>query len=319
MSGAGGLSEFALIQRFFQPLSRTSAFVRCGIGDDCAVLSPAVGEELALSVDTLVEGVHFPYDYAPSMLARRALAACVSDLAAAGAEPRAFTLALTLPENRSDWLAAFSSALAEDAEHYSVSLVGGDTTRGPLCLSFQVMGVVPAGGALLRSGARPGDDIYVSGSLGGARAALDYLDSDSPDARQQACLERYHRPQARVKLGMALRGIASAAVDISDGLAADLGHILNASGVGGRLMLDALPIHPAITGLAAARDYALSGGDDYELCFTAGAEQREPLAALSAALGLPLTRVGGIVPGDGLLCVDAKGQAYSASAGYQHF
>ena len=319
MSGAGGLSEFALIQRFFQPLSKASAFVRCGIGDDCAVLSPAAGEELALSVDTLVEGVHFPHDYPPSMLARRALAACVSDLAAAGAEPRAFTLALTLLENGSDWLAAFSHALADDAAHYGMSLVGGDTTRGPLCLSFQVMGSVPVGGALLRSGAKPGDDIYVSGSLGGARAALDYLDSDSPDARQQACLERYHRPQARVALGVALRGIASAAVDISDGLAADLGHILNASGAGGRLMLGALPIHPAIKDLSAARDYALSGGDDYELCFTAPAEQRESIAALSVSLGLPLTCVGGIVPGDGLSCIDENGQACSVGAGYQHF
>ena len=318
MAGAGELSEFALIQRFFQPLSTTSAFVRCGIGDDCALLSPAAGDELALSVDTLVEGVHFPNNYPADHLARRALATCVSDLAAAGATPRAFTLALTLPESRSDWLSAFSAALAQEAARYSMSLVGGDTTRGPLCLSFQVMGAVPNGKALLRSGARPGDDIYVSGDLGGARAALDYLELAAPNEAQQACLERYHRPQARVALGEALRDIASAAVDISDGLAADLGHILSASDVGARLRLQQLPVLAAIAELPEARDYALSGGDDYELCFTAAPAHRETLMALSAELHLPLTRIGDIVAQGGLQCVDAKGAA-AANLGYQHF
>ncbi|MEE2651242.1 MAG: thiamine-phosphate kinase [Pseudomonadota bacterium] len=311
--------EFALIERFFKPLSRTTPFVRHGIGDDCAVLSPAADEELVLSVDTLVEGVHFPRHYAPAKLAVRSLAVCISDLAAAGAHPEAFTLALTAPELNESWLAEFSRVLAAEAERYGVSLVGGDTTRGPLCLSLQVMGSVPRGQALLRNGARPGDLVYVSGELGGARAALDYLETLSPTDAQQSYLQRYHSPLPRLALGQALRGVANAAVDISDGLVADLGHILRASGVGATIYTDRLPVAMGLRDVAKGVDYALSGGDDYELCFTVPEEYQAHLRALEKTLALPLHCIGEVVDGAGLKCLDAEGVVYETAAGYQHF
>lgn len=312
-------SEFALIERFFAPLSGVSSFLRCGIGDDCAVLTPAADEELLLSVDTLVEGVHFPPAYPPSQLAERALAVCLSDLAAAGASPRAFTLALTAPSLDEPWLASFSEALAGAAGRYGLALAGGDTTRGPLCLSLQVMGVAPRGAALLRSGARQGDDIYVSGNLGGARAALDFLSIAEPTAFEQRCLQRYHRPEPRVALGEALRGVATAAIDISDGLAADLGHILRASAAGARLYCERLPLLEGLDKLAQGLDYALSGGDDYELCFTAPVAARDQLVELAERLTLPLTRVGEITTGQVLRCIGSDGEPVTPAGGYQHF
>lgn len=319
-----------MIERFFRPLSRHTEVVQRGIGDDCAVLSVPAGEELLISVDTLVEGVHFPANYPPAQLARRALAVCASDLAASGAQPRAFTLALCLPELNAPWLEQFSAALAADAAAYDMVLVGGDTTRGPLCITLQVMGTAPRGTALLRSGAQPGDRIFVSGTVGDARAALDFLSVVQASASQQYCLERYHSPQPRLALGMALRGIASAALDISDGLAADLGHILTASGVGARVEVDRLPVSAAlrqlypegsarVDGMPVAWRYALSGGDDYELCFTAAPEQRNSIEALAQSLSIAITEVGEIVADSGLRCVDSNGAAVSPAAGYQHF
>lgn len=330
MATAPNLSEFALIERYFRPLSHPSEFVQCGIGDDCAVLSVPAGEELLISVDTLVEGVHFPVGYAPDLLARRALAVCVSDLAASGAEPQAFTLALCLPELNESWLSRFSAALAEDAGRYGAVLVGGDTTRGPLCITLQVMGTAPRGKALLRSGAQPGDRIYVSGTLGDARAALDFLDSSAPSAAQDFCLQRYHTPEPRLALGAALRGVASAALDVSDGLAADLGHILAASGVGARLDAARLPLSPAlrelypldsakIDSVPVAWRYALSGGDDYELCFTAPVDQRKTVAALAESLSIAISEIGEIESDEGLRCADAGGAAVVLAPGYQHF
>ncbi len=319
MSSAETLSEFALIERFFRPLSAESAFLRCGIGDDCAVLAPAVGEELLLSVDTLVESVHFPEHYPAEALARRALAVCVSDLAAAGASPRAFTLTLTAPQLDEVWLAGFSATLAAEAARYGMALAGGDTTRGPLCITLQVMGVAPRGAALLRSGAKLGDRIYVSGTLGDARAALAVLDVNEPDADQQQWLRRYHQPEPRLALGQALRGIASAAIDISDGLAADLGHILRCSGVGATVRLASLPLSAALAGHPSALDYALSGGDDYELCFTAPPQHAAAIAALAETLQLPLSYIGDIAAEPGLRCIDAQGGDYCPAAGYQHF
>jgi thiamine-monophosphate kinase len=319
-------TEFDIIQRYFREgagkISDAQAqAVRCGIGDDCAVLAIPAGEELLLSVDTLVESVHFPKNYSPALLAHRALAVCVSDLAASGATPFAFTLALTLPVVDERWLSEFSAALAQSAAEYGVVLVGGDTTRGPLCMSLQVMGSAPAGQALLRSGAQIGDIIFVSGSVGDAHAALTCLDQDPQHLNddQRYLLTRYHAPTPRLALGLKLRNLATAAIDISDGLAADLTHIANASGVAAVLNLQNLPISPALQRAGGALDSALSGGDDYELCFTVPASRRADIAVLSESLNLALTEVGCIEAGSGLRCYDAQHNEYSPRGGYQHF
>ncbi|MBB5186498.1 thiamine-monophosphate kinase [Zhongshania antarctica] len=322
------VSEFQLIQQYFKAGAAAAQAcpnspVRCGIGDDCAVLALPAGDELLVSVDTLVESVHFPANYPSDLLARRALAVCVSDLAACGATPLGFTLALTLPKVDEPWLAGFADALAVAAAEFGIVLVGGDTTRGPLCLSLQVMGSAPAGTAILRSGARPGDLVFVSGQLGDARAALAYLDKPLAQlsAAETALLARYHSPEPRLALGQQLRGLASAAVDISDGLAADLGHILNASGVAAVLYTEHLALSAALTETNSERaiEFALSGGDDYELCFTVPAEHREAVVALSAELNLRLTEVGYIDIGEGLACYAADGGVITPAAGYQHF
>ncbi|CAA0079561.1 Thiamine-monophosphate kinase [Zhongshania aliphaticivorans] len=319
-------SEFDIIQRYFREgAGRISAAqaerVRCGIGDDCAVLSLPAGDEMLLSVDTLVESVHFPANYSPQLLARRALAVCVSDLAASGASPMAFTLALTLPAVDEDWLAAFSSSLADAAAEFGMILVGGDTTRGPLCLSLQVMGSAPAGQALLRSGAQVGDAIFVSGHLGDANAALAFLNTESSELlpSQRELLARYHAPVPRLALGQKLRNLATAAIDISDGLVADLGHILKASGVAGVIRLSDLPISAALAEHGGSIDSALSGGDDYELCFTAPASRRAEVVALAQTLNVALTEIGSIQAGSGLRCFDAQNNVYTPVGGYQHF
>lgn len=322
------VSEFQLIQQYFKAgvaaaQACPNSPVRCGIGDDCAVLALPPGDELLVSVDTLVESVHFPANYPSDLLARRALAVCVSDLAACGATPLGFTLALTLPKVDEPWLAGFANALAAAAAEFGIALVGGDTTRGPLCLSLQVMGSAPAGTAILRSGARPGDLVFVSGQLGDARAALAYLDKPLAQlsAAETALLARYHSPEPRLALGQKLRGLASAAVDISDGLAADLGHILKASGVAAVLYTEYLALSAALTETNPERaiEFALSGGDDYELCFTLPAEHREAALALGAELNLRLTEVGYVDVGEGLACYAADGGVITPVAGYQHF
>ncbi len=321
---AAALNEFELIRRFFSPLSAADENVVCGIGDDCALLALAPGEQLATSVDSMVAGRHFPVDADPGKLGWRCLAAATSDLAACGARPLGFTLALTLPSADESWLAAFASGLGEAARAFELPLVGGDTTRGPLTLSLQVLGSVSAGAALRRSGARDGDHIWVSGSLGDARAALDLLDRDIAGLHSgQALLDRYWRPQPRLALGRALVGIASAAIDVSDGLAADLQHILECSGVGADLHAGALPLSDALRHHYSAEQataYALGGGDDYELCFTAAPEQGARLQALALELQLPLSRIGAITAAPGLRCTDAGGRPLALQyAGFQHF
>lgn len=310
------LSEFALIERYLQSLSASAEGVALGIGDDCALLAMPAGQQLALSVDTLVEGVHFPPAIAPADLARRALNACVSDLAAMGAEPRWLTLALTLPEADEAWIAPFAAALGQELNQFGMALVGGDTTRGPRSLTLQVHGWVPEALALCRHGARPGDGVYVTGTLGDAMAGLDQLQQPTPDPY---LLDRFLHPTARVPAGLALRGQATAAVDISDGLAADLGHILTRSGVGATLWLDRLPLSEPMrrnyTAEQAIR-FALSGGEDFELCFTLPAALETTLGDL----GVTFTRVGTIDAEPGLRGRNATGQtAPLAAAGYQHF
>lgn len=301
------LGEFDLIARYFQrPAGVGPRRALVGNGDDCAVLAPAPGMQLAISTDTLVEGRHFLSTVSPARLGHKALAVNLSDLAACGASPLGFTLALTLPRVDEAWLAGFAKGLLDLADEHDCELIGGDTTAGPLAIGITVLGEVPAGQALLRSGARAGDDVWVSGFPGEARLALEAfrgalhpsLDSAAFDATRLAM----ERPDPRVALGVGLRGLASAAIDVSDGLLGDLGHVLQRSGVGAGLCLDALPVSPWLATRAEHErlDCILAGGDDYELVFTAPAARRGDVIALGASLGLVLSRIGRIEAEPGL-------------------
>ena len=314
-------SEFGLIARYF---TRPTPNAILGVGDDAALLQVSPGHELAVSTDMLVAGTHFLADADPRRLGWKALAVNISDLAAMGATPRWATLALSLPQADEAWLAAFAAGLFDCAKRYEVELIGGDTTRGPLNLCVSIMGEVPAGQALRRDAAQAGDDIWVSGPLGGAAlglaARLGRMALAEP-ARGD-CLRLLETPQPRVALGLALRGIAHAAIDISDGLLADLGHILERSGLGAELRFDAIPAHAALAPSLAedwAQNCLLAGGDDYELCFTAAAAERSGIAAIASELQLPLARIGHITPA-GLCLLDRTGQAMPmARSGYDHF
>jgi thiamine-monophosphate kinase len=319
-------SEFELIERHFARPPR-DASVRVGIGDDAAILAPTPGSEIVVSVDMLVEGRHFFAGTDAQRLGHKTLAVNLSDLAAMGARPRYALLAGALPDRDDAWIAAFMSGFRSLADRYAVELVGGDTTRGPRNLCVTIIGEVPAGSALLRSGARPGDDVYVSGTLGDAAlavATLNHRVTLAPEALA-AVRARLECPQPRVELGMRLRGIASAALDVSDGLTGDLQHILDRSGVGATLQLDALPRDPVLDALlrGADRDLALScllaGGDDYELCFTAPVTQRATLDALAAELALPLTRIGVIDAQHGLRVLDGGEALPQLPRAFDHF
>lgn len=314
------MGEFELIRQFFMPLARVhgSHSVVVGPGDDCAVQRVPSGFDLVFSIDTLVEGVHFPLNYRPDYLGWRTLAVAASDLAAMGADPSCFTLALTLPEVNEPWLRDFARGLGEAAKSFGLALAGGDTTRGPLTLSVQVHGLVAQGSAISRSGAKAGDLIVVSGPLGDAGAALNYLDVQNPTVDEQCVLERYHRPQPRLKLGAALRHFATAAIDVSDGLLADLNHILEASNVGANINPAGVPISPALTRLkgSAALEFALYSGDDYELCVTI-AEASWARAPLS--LKRQLTVIGVIEPVPGLRLDGTAVMSGSETVGFDHF
>lgn len=315
-------SEFNLIERFF---TRPTPSATLGVGDDAALLAVTPGMELAISTDMLVVGTHFFPDTDPRKLGWKTLAVNVSDLAAMGAQPRWAMLALALPSADESWLAAFADGFFKCADQYGVELVGGDTTRGPLNLSVTIMGEVPKQLALRRDAAQVGDDIWVSGTLGGAALGLVALQNkvklDETDLAQ--CLRALETPQPRVALGLALRGIAHAAIDISDGLLADIGHILECSDIGAELNFDMLPAHPVVAPRLAedwARRCLCAGGDDYELCFTANPEREREIAAIGERLGLKLTRIGRIVPGHELLLRDAIGQPVAVEkGGYDHF
>lgn len=316
------MGEFELIRRYFAaaPCARPAGGVALGIGDDCALLQPAPGMQLALSTDTLVAGVHFPHSCDPFLLGQRALAVSVSDLAAMGAEPLGFTLAITLPQADPDWLAGFARGLSGMADQCAITLVGGDTTRGPLCLTLSVFGQVPTGQALTRAGARPGDLLCVGGSLGDGAGALPLVLGEQQVSGGAAdyLLQRYWAPQPQLGLGQWLRGRATAALDISDGLLADCGHIAAASGVALRIERDCLPLSAALRTLAAERALkcALGGGDDYRLAFTLPAEF---LPALRAQWPEAVA-IGQAVAGQGVQLVDAQGRPIDPPrAGYQHF
>lgn len=316
------MDEFELIRRFWEPLGQRVKHpaVSQGIGNDGAVVRIPPGQELVLSVDTLVQDVHFPADMNPYALGWRALAVNLSDLAAMGADPLCYTLALTLPEPAVPWLEGFAAGIGELSQRHGIQLVGGDMTRGPLTVTVQVQGLVPQGAALGRDGARPGDLICVSGSLGDAGEALNWLESTAdPSPATCAVLERYNYPIPRVTLGQALRGRATAAIDVSDGLMSDLAHILAASGCGGRVDYRSLPVSDALESLAGegSRRLAATAGDDYELCFTwPGTE--DTLHELAAA-GVPITVIGRIESRPGLRLMDGENPLELGAAGYRHF
>jgi thiamine-monophosphate kinase len=287
-----------------------------GVGDDCALLRPDAGIELALTTDMLVQGRHFLPGAEPQSLGHKALAVNLSDLAAMGAGPRWALLALSLPAADEAWLAGFSQGFLELAERYGVELIGGDTTRGAqLTIAVTAIGEVPSGGALYRSGARPGDELWVSGELGGASLALIH-----PEIAPAA--QRLHRPEPRIELGERLRGLAHAAIDISDGLAGDLQHILVRSGVAALVSFEAIPRLPAFSTLdnpQLERECLLSGGDDYELLFTASPKRRADVEALGRELNVPLTRIGRIEAGEPRLQVlDARGRPVAHKGGFDH-
>ena len=327
------MGEFDLIDRYFKrPARRAADHVVLGAGDDCALLAPVPGMQLAVSSDMLVEGRHFLSTVDAARLGHKALAVNLSDLAACGAKPLAFTLALSLPAIDEAWLAGFSRGLFALADAHGCELVGGDTTRGPLNICITVFGEVPTGAALLRSGAKPGDDIWVSGSLGDARLALEVFRGTVtvPAEVFAVARARMETPTPRVALGMALRGIATAAVDVSDGLLGDLGHVLKASRVGATVDADdaielidvctRLPGTGRLFDLSAWRAFALAGGDDYELVFTAPAALRADVAQASRASATPVARIGRIESEPGLRVVDARGVPLAQTfSSFDHF
>ncbi|MBB2495305.1 thiamine-phosphate kinase [Aquipseudomonas ullengensis] len=316
------MGEFELIRRFFAaaPCAQPAEGVALGIGDDCALLQLPPGEQLAVSTDTLVVGVHFPHSPDPFLLGQRALAVAASDLAAMGAAPLGFTLAMTVEQADAAWLQAFAQGLSQMAQDCGLALVGGDTTRGPLSLTLTVFGRVPAGQALTRSGAQAGDLLCVGGELGDAAGALPLVlgqrESSGPAAQQ--LLQRYWAPQPQLALGQWLRGRATAALDISDGLLADCGHIAAASGLALQIEAQRVPLSPALQEIAgvAARDCALAGGDDYRLAFTLPAEHLPALRAQWPACAV----IGQVLAGSGVQLLDAAGCLVDPPrAGYQHF
>ncbi len=313
-----GAGEFDLIARI-RARAGTRADVALGIGDDAALLAPPPGRQLVVTADTLNDGVHFPHGTSPADLGWKALAVNLSDLASMGAEPAWCTLSLSLPQSDAVWIDGFLDGFLALAGEHGIALVGGDTTRGPLSVSVTAMGFVDAGRALRRDGARVGDDVWVTGTLGDAAGALALLERDPAHVLRT----RLDRPTPRMRAGLALVGLANACVDVSDGLLADLGHIASQSGMAAQVDVGALPVSEA---LRASFDEATrlamqaGGGDDYELCFTAPFEARAGIAAVSLQLGLRITRIGCIMAGEGVHPLDADGRTWSPPRrGYDHF
>lgn len=310
------MDEFEIIHRFFRRASSDDS-VLVGIGDDGAVLRPDPGRDLITVLDSQVAGVHYPEFLAPADIGYRAVAVNLSDIAAMGGRPRWMTLGLTLHEADATWLEAFADGLFDAASEHGVDLVGGDTTHGSeTVLSVQITGDIEQGRALTRSDARPGDSIYVTGTPGDAGAGLSILQSNAPRSEESEYLvDRFVRPQARVAVGQALLSIASAVIDLSDGLFTDLEKLLDASGVAGVIELDDLPLSPQLGGLMERDDacrFALSGGDDYELCFTAAED-------LTEVAGVPVKRIGHVASGSGLSCTRGGERYDYRDDGYRHF
>ena len=323
--------EFDIIRRYFNAgtLAFPSAEVALGIGDDCALLRPQSGMELAMSMDLLQESVHFPSAADPFLLGKRSLLVNLSDLAAMGARPLCFTLGLCLPRVDADWLEGFSRGLAEVARANGCPLVGGDmsgTQAGATTICIQVQGEVPAGQALRRDGAKPGDLVFVTGTLGDAAAGLGVLQGRLGEslsaARREALLEAFYVPESRIGAGLRLRGLASACIDLSDGLASDLLHVLNASGVGAQIDLQALPLSSALQAAVPTheqQDLAVSGGDDYELCFTAPSARQQAVQEALTDAGIPVSCIGRITAQKGLVWQQSGSPVSRQWQGYRHF
>ncbi len=321
------LGEFDLIRRYFARAGARadSACVELGIGDDAALLQVPPGDDLVVAVDTLVAGRHFPLGSDPRSIGHRALAVNLSDIAAMGAQPRWALLALTMPAAEEKWLEAFSGGLHALADRHGVALVGGDTTAGPLTISVQLLGLVPQGRALRRDGAHAGDLIVVTGTLGDAAAGLEVLQrprAAASSSHEQALVQRFEYPDPRVQFGIGARGIASAAMDISDGLAGDLPKLAQASGLAAHVRIEQLPLSAALrasAGTDKGRQIALQGGDDYELLLTVPGQQYQQLARIAAALGVPLTGIGEMRPGAGVNWSKDGADFAVAATGYDHF
>ena len=314
--------EFDLIARHF---TRPAANAVLGVGDDCALVDITNGMDLAVSTDTMVSGTHFFPDVPPENLGHKALAVNLSDMAAMGAMPYWAMLALTVPTVDHGWLAAFAKGFFDLAEEFSVSLIGGDTTRGPLSLTITIMGEVPMGAALRRNGAKAGNDVWVSGNIGDAALAVAHRNGRVVLGEEDyhEAVMRLYEPTPRVRLGQALRGLATSAIDISDGLLGDLGHICRLSGVGATVDLGAIPLSPIGAQHVATKaglTAILAGGDDYELCFTAPPNSRDSIAELTDVLGVPLTRIGQVKRGKGVSLLGADGKPMKIDGrGYDHF
>ena len=314
--------EFELIARHF---TRPATNAVLGVGDDCALVGISRGMELAVSTDTMVAGTHFFPDVDPENLGHKALAVNLSDIAAMGAMPYWAMLALTLPKVDNDWLAAFAKGFFDLAEEFEVSLIGGDTTRGPLSITVTIMGEVPIGASLRRNGAKAGNDIWVSGYIGDAALAVAHRHGKVvlEEADYHEAVMRLYEPTPRVALGQALRGLATAAIDVSDGLLADLGHICRLSQVGAVVELPLGPLSPIgakHVASDAGRTAIVAGGDDYELCFTAHPNSRESIQDLAAALHVPLTRIGQVKRGKGVSLHGPDGKPVKIDGrGYDHF
>lgn len=323
-------SEFDIIKTYFTHIGKSPDWLVAGIGDDAAILNTHPQEQLLISIDTLNAGVHFPDDTQPEDIAYKALAVNVSDIAAMGGQPIWFTLAIGLAEVDHVWLKSFCTGLSGIANKYNLKLIGGDTTKGPLSITIQIAGIVPKGKALCRSGAKTGDDIYVTGTLGNAAAGLilhrQHL--KKYNSQQQILIEHLHRPIPRVDVGLALRELATACIDVSDGLAGDLGHILEASSssenrLGAELNLELIPISESLqqSGLALdiPNELALQGGDDYELCFTAPPSAQTAIETISQQTGCRITKIGSIISEQGLFVIDKEQRKAIMKKGFDHF
>lgn len=315
-------TEFELIDRYF---SRPTGDARLGVGDDAALVEPAAGHDLVVTTDTIVSGVHFLPDVEPSSLGHKALAVNLSDLAAMGARPRWALLAIAVPKADDAWLSAFAEGFHDLCRRHGVTLIGGDTTRGPLAITVTALGEVASGSALRRDGARVGDELWVSGQIGSAALAMRHMHGDVrlKGNGLEACMARLEMPIPRVELGRALVDVASSAIDVSDGLVADAGHTCARSGVAMEITYADVPSISEVTHLKGdrvVREAMLTGGDDYELLFTVPAGAAVQMDSISARLGLALTRIGRVVAGEGVRVLDESGEVIAVDiGGYEHF
>jgi thiamine-monophosphate kinase len=317
------MDEFSLIDRFFKSIPHHRNDVIFGIGDDAACLAVPSGHQLLVSCDTLISDVHFCHDWDPYDIACKAMMVNISDMAAMAAIPCWVTLALTCPELDETWLSRFSQGIRDSLAQFNIALIGGDTTRGPLSITVTIHGLVPEGQAVRRSGAQAGDRIYVSGELGAAALAVDYLSHDMCHAADKVLvMNKLQHPNPRVDLGLLLRRYATAAIDVSDGLSADLHHICVASHLGALLTLSDIPVHPLVTHYKKekALDFALSGGDDYEVCFTVSRDKDSAFLAELALTGLQCYPIGIMIEGSGLRVETSLGESIALNPqGYCHF